>query len=146
MKINIINIGILLKNYLVLTIFLVAILLPSCGKKDDTVSPNTISNETKIKYSTEKEFVGTWIEKYPLQYDRISDTIVFTPDSTVSKYIHFNNWGYRVKNDTIQFINPTQGRNYSFHFTPISDSEIVFNNFIDRLVSQQVKNITYVKK
>ena len=105
-----------------------------------------MQTNNEISYTTKNKFIGTWVEKYPLQYDRISDTIVFNPDSTVSKYVNFNNWGYRLKNDSIQFINPTQGRNYSFHFTAISDSEIVINNFIDRLVSNQVKNITYIKK
>ena len=115
--------------------------LTNCEKENNIMQTNN-----EISYTTKNNLIGTWVEKYPKKFDGISDTIVFNLDSTVNKYFLFPNWKYKIKSDTIQFINPTSPQTFSFSITTVSENEIIFKNFIDRLFSTEVKNITYVKK
>lgn len=114
-----------------------------------------MNTETTITKTTIQEndtseivFVGTtWVEKFPEKFDKIADTIQFNTNGSVSKYFLFDKWHYQIKSDSIIFRDTTQlnKRPFAFAYIKVSINEIIINNFIDRLISQQVKNITYIK-
>ena len=93
--------------------------------------------------SSQVNLVGTWIEKNPEMFDGISDTIVFTKDYTISKHFYFNNWKYIISNDSVSFKKDNSFKN--FKFSSISENEVVFYNFLDRSITEQVKDIHFIK-
>lgn len=90
------------------------------------------------------KLIGEWVEEDPLLYDGISDTIVFTENNIVEKHFFFNGWKYEVENcDNIIFTKLEDKYERKVEF--ISDDRIVIYNFIDRLLSNEIKDITFVK-
>lgn len=93
--------------------------------------------------SIQIDFVGTWIEKNPEMFDGISDTIVFTGDLMVEKHFYYIDWNYSISKDSILFCNDSISDSYQY--ITVSDTEFVLNNFLDRLVTSQVKDIHFIK-
>ena len=107
-------------------------MLISCNKNStEEVDPQTIN--------------GIWVEKFPKDFDGISDTIQFNSDKTISKHFYFKNWKYEAKNDSLLLSNDLTNKIYFFRLQVISNNEIVINNFIDRSLATVVKNINYIK-
>jgi len=99
-------------------------------------------NEDDIKICD--KLIGEWVEEDPLLYDGISDTIVFTENNIVEKHIFFSGWKYEVENcDNIIFTNLEDKYEKKIEF--ISDDRLVIYNFIDRLLTNEVKDITFIK-
>ena len=106
-------------------------LASSCDKDEDDI---TICHK----------LTGEWVEEDPLLYDGISDTIVFTANNLVKKHVFFNGWKYEVKKcTTITFTHLEDKYEKKIEF--ISDDRIVFYNFIDRLLTNEVKDIKFIK-
>lgn len=82
-----------------------------------------------------------WVEMYPEQFDGVSDTIVFGRDHLVYKHFYFNGWNYSKTIDSLIFTNGSIVKKYSF--CAIGVDEIVINNFIDRTLNNQVKDIFF---
>lgn len=127
--------------------FVLVLPFTSCNKEMNT---ETAITKTTIQENDTSEivFVGTtWVEKFPEKFDKIADTIQFNTNGSVGKYFLFDKWNYQIKSDSIIFRDTTQlnKRPFAFAYTKVSSNEIIINNFIDRLISQQVKNITYIK-
>ena len=108
------------------------LVLFSCSKNDDDTP---LENDSKL--------VGTWIEKYPEMFDGIMDTIVFTKDALVNKHIIFDGWCYSATSDTIVF--GKDGKEIKCAYTISNDNELTIYNFIDRLITQDVKNMQFVR-
>ena len=90
------------------------------------------------------KLIGKWVEEDPLLYDGISDTIVFTKNNLIEKHFFFKGWIYKVKEcDTITFTHLEDKFDKKIEF--ISDDKIVLYSFIDRLLTSEVKNITFIK-
>ena len=104
----------------------------SCSKNDDDT---LLQNDSKL--------VGTWIEKNPEMFDGIMDTIVFTKDALVKKHIVFDGWCYSAISDTIVF--GKDGKEIKCAYTISNDNELTIYNFIDRLITQDVKNMQFVR-
>ena len=118
------------KTYLLLAAIL---LIASNCSKDDSDEPKTF----------ESNLIGTWIEKYPELFDGISDTIVFTDQSLVKKHIIFDGWRYSATSDTIIFQKNEETRKFQYSIT--NEKELTIYNFIDRLITQDVKNMQFIK-
>ena len=103
-----------------------------CSKNDDHT---LLQNDSKL--------VGTWIEKNPEMFDGIMDTIVFTKDALVKKHIVFDGWCYSAISDTIVF--GKDGKEIKCAYTISNDNELTIYNFIDRLITQDVKNMQFVR-
>ena len=93
--------------------------------------------------SNKNNLIDTWIEKSPDLYDGISDTIVFTDKFYIEKHFYFNGWKYNYSNDSVTFSKADNNKRFSLIF--IGANEIVINNFLDRSVTSQVKNIHFIK-
>ena len=104
----------------------------SCSKNDDVT---LLENDNKL--------VGTWIEKNPELFDGIMDTIVFTKYGLVKKHIVFDGWCYSATSDTIAF--RKDEKTIKCAYTITNDDELTIYNFIDRLITQQVKNMQFVR-
>lgn len=91
----------------------------------------------------DNKLVGTWIEKNPEMFDGIMDTIVFTKDALVKKHIVFDGWCYSAISDTIVF--GKDGKEIKCAYTISNDNELTIYNFIDRLITQDVKNMQFVR-
>ncbi len=90
------------------------------------------------------KLIGKWVEEDPLLYDGISDTIVFTKNNIVEKHFFFKGWMYEAKEcDTITFTHLDDKFEKKIEF--ISDDKIIFYNFIDRSLTNEIKNITFIK-
>lgn len=90
------------------------------------------------------KLIGEWVEEEPLLYDGISDTIVFTENNLVEKHFLFNGWRYEVEEcETVIFTNNEDRIEKNIEF--ISDDRLVFYNFIDRSITNEIKNITFKK-
>lgn len=119
-----------MKIYLLLFPFL---LFASSCTKDETTE-NTIANNNLI---------GTWVEKNPELFDGISDTIVFTSELLVQKHVIFDGWRYSATTDTIFF--QKNGKEIKCAYTISNEKEMTIYNFIDRLTTQDVKNILFIR-
>lgn len=86
---------------------------------------------------------GTWVEKFPSQFDGIRDTITFDYDLNVKNHFYFKDWKYKVKNQSIVFYSQITER--SFEYKIINNKEIQINNFIDRSLTLEIKNIIFTK-
>ncbi|MBO4602087.1 MAG: hypothetical protein J5651_02880 [Salinivirgaceae bacterium] len=104
----------------------------SCAK--DETAENTVVNNNLI---------GTWREKNPELFDGISDTIVFTSELLVQKHIIFDGWRYSATSDTIFF--HKDGNEIKCAYTISNRKEMTIYNFIDRLITQDVKNIQFIR-
>lgn len=87
--------------------------------------------------------IGTWIEKNPELFDGVSDTLEFGDDNIIYKYFLFKNSSYSFKNDTLYI--DTGTLQFLFHVSVISNEEIIINGFLDRLITENVKNIPFIK-
>ena len=102
----------------------------SCDNDDDVAICNKI--------------IGKWVEEAPLLFDGISDTIVFTENNLVEKHFLFKDWRYEVEEcETLIFTNREDRIEKNIEF--LSDDRLVFYNFIDRSVTNEIKNITFKK-
>ena len=108
--------------------------------------------------SIHKLLVGSWQEKYYgihhyYSDDDLRDTLTFRENDTtvIDKTGIFTNCNYSVLNsNTIAFYKDTVLFAHPFNFTLNMDTttneyEIVFNNFINLCITNDVKNITYKK-
>ncbi|MUP36788.1 hypothetical protein [Labilibaculum euxinus] len=90
------------------------------------------------------KIIGKWVEEEPLLYDGISDTIVFTENNKVEKHFLFNGWRYEVEEcKTVMFTKNEDRIEKNIEF--ISDDRLMFYNFIDRSITNEIKNIAFKK-
>ncbi len=102
-------------------------------------------NDDVKKESIEAKLLGTWIEKKPYN-DGICDTLVFKEDNTVELYSPLEGWTYHLLSDSsITFSNQEKKLNQSFDFS-LQNDELVIYNFIDRSISEEIKNISFIKE
>lgn len=92
------------------------------------------------------QLLGIWIEKEVCN-DGICDSILFKDDNTIELYFPFEGWIYHLpSDDSIVFVDQTDSLYLGFNFTLKDDNELIIYNFIDRSISQEIKNITFKKK
>ena len=89
------------------------------------------------------KIIGTWIEKNPVLFDGISDTIIFLEDASVKKHFYFDGWSYTTSTDTISFQKDEIIK--KFLFSTADENKMVIYNFIDRSITSQVKDIQFTK-
>ncbi|HOA46504.1 MAG: hypothetical protein BWX65_00709 [Bacteroidetes bacterium ADurb.Bin057] len=102
-------------------------------------SKNEIGKEQILK----DKFIGTWVETNPDLYDGISDTIIFNEKSLVEKHFYFDGWNYTIYADSIFFQKDETIKKFLYSIE--KENEMVIYNFIDRLITNQVKNIQFTK-
>ncbi len=95
------------------------------------------------KPASKDKITGTWIEKNPELFDGVSDTIVFTEDALIRKHFYFAGWSYSTSSDTISFQKEETIK--KFTYSTEKENEMVIYNFIDRLITSQVKDIPFIK-
>ncbi len=93
---------------------------------------------------SETNIIGVWVETYPELFDGVSDTIVFAKDSLINGHFYFNGWNYLVNRDSISF--SKDGKRMSFLYSVTDEDNIVIYDFLDRLITSQVKNIHFTKE
>ena len=92
----------------------------------------------------EEQIIGTWIEKEPFT-DGICDTIVFKENNTIGLYFPVVGWDYKIiSNDSIVFINQPEFLQ-GFNFTLFGSDELIVYNFYDRTITNNVKNIPFLR-
>lgn len=97
------------------------------------------------KNVTNSILIGTWIEKAPCN-DGICDTIVFREDNTVGSYIPFDEWKYYIStNDSMTFYNSKKSLYLGFAIKIKNYNELTIYNFVDRSITQEIKDITFTK-
>jgi hypothetical protein len=88
---------------------------------------------------------GTWIEKYPLKFDSVGDTLVFSKNGTIENHFYFKTWNYQLLDNNLIFSNSFLNKTLTFSVVNIKSNEIEIQNFIDRSITSNVKNIVYTK-
>jgi hypothetical protein len=89
------------------------------------------------------QLIGTWVEKAPYT-DGICDTLRFTATKTIELYTPLQGYKFDlVQKNKISIYNSVNSN--EFFFTLTENEELEIFNFIDRTVTENVKNITFVK-
>lgn len=109
----------------------------ACEEKEDS---------TKREKNNKEKIIGSWTEKYPSMYDDgIKDTITFL-NGKIKSTACFDGWEYDLLNDSIiLFKNQIESSSHQFKYSFLNNNEIVFYNYINRSLTQEVKDIQYIK-
>jgi len=104
----------------------------------------TSCQKDRSEETIKEKLIGTWIEKKPYS-DGLCDTLIFN-NYSVQLYFPFDGWSYNIPtNDSIVFTNQEKTSIRGFNFILHNDSELIICNFVDRGITENIKNIIFIK-
>jgi hypothetical protein len=100
--------------------------------------------EDKNIDSTDKQLIGSWCELEPCN-DGFCDTITFNKDNTIGLYYPLEGYSYELITKDSLIITNELGFVMGNRFTFIETDILLIYNFIDRSITNEVKNIKFSK-
>ncbi len=97
----------------------------------------------KENENLKEKLYGMWEEIAPYN-DGICDTIAFTRANTIDLYFPIGGWTYEISQKKEIIFSNLHDQTFTCNFSLDKDKLIIFN-FIDHGLTQNVKNITFIK-